>query len=53
MNKSRFGAVSLLVIFALVLLAVVETLWAVRTYREMREGYKQQIRSVLEEAAWK
>lgn len=42
-----------MVIFSLVLLAAVEAIWAVRTYREMRESYEQQIRSVLEEAAWK
>ena len=53
MNKSGFRTVSIMVIFSLVLLAAVEAIWAVRTYREMRESYEQQIRSVLEEAAWK
>ena len=53
MNKSGFRRVSIMVIFSLVLLAAVEAIWAVRTYREMRESYEQQIRSVLEEAAWK
>lgn len=41
-----------MVVFSLVLLAAVEAIWAVRTYRDMRESYEQQIRSVLEEAAW-
>ena len=53
MNKTGFKAISMMVIFSLVLLAAVEALWAVRTYREMRDSYEQQIRSVLEEAAWK
>ena len=53
MNKSGFRTVSIMVIFSLVFLAAVEAIWAVRTYREMRESYEQQIRSVLEEAAWK
>ena len=42
----------MMVVFSLVLLAAVEAIWAVRTYRDMRESYEQQIRSVLEEAAW-
>ena len=53
MNKSGFKAISMMVVFSLVLLAAVEAIWAVRTYRDMRESYEQQIRSVLEEAAWK
>ena len=52
MNKSGFRAISIMVVFSLVLLAAVEAIWAVRTYRDMRESYEQQIRSVLEEAAW-
>lgn len=52
MNKSGFRAISMMVVFSLVLLAAVEAIWAVRTYRDMRESYEQQIRSVLEEAAW-
>ncbi len=53
MKKSRFSIVSLLVVLSLVLLATVEALWAVRTYRDMRDSYEQQIRSVLEEASWR
>lgn len=53
MKKSRFTLLSMMVVFSLVLLAAVETLWAVRTYRDMRNGYEHQLRSVLEEVAWK
>lgn len=53
MKESNFRALSIVSIFSLVLLVAVEALWAVRTYRDMRDSYKQQICSVLEEAAWK
>lgn len=52
MKRSHFGKISLLVIVSLVLLAAVEAVWAVRTYRNMRSSYTQQIESILEEAAW-
>lgn len=53
MRKSRFTAVSMMVIFSLVLLVTVETIWVVRTYREMESRYEQQIEAILEEAAWR
>ena len=53
MKESNFRALSIVSIFSLVLLVAVEALWAVRTYRDMSDSYKQQICSVLEEAAWK
>ena len=53
MKESNFRTLSIVSIFSLVLLVAVEALWAVRTYRDMRDSYKQQICSVLEEAAWK
>ena len=53
MRKSRFTAVSMMVIFSLVLLATVETIWAVRTYRDMQSRYEEQMSAILEEAAWR
>lgn len=53
MNKSRFSFLSLMVVLSLVLLAVVESIWAVRTYRDMERRYEQQMQSILEEAAWR
>ncbi|MBQ4499699.1 MAG: HAMP domain-containing histidine kinase [Alistipes sp.] len=52
MKRSHFGKISLLVIVSLVLLAAVEAVWAVRTYRNMHSSYTQQIESILEEASW-
>ena len=53
MNKSRFSILSLMVVLSLVLLTVVESIWAVRTYRDMESRYEQQMQSILEEAAWR
>lgn len=53
MNKSNFRILSLMVVLSLVLLTVVETIWAVRTYQDMKSRYEQQMHSILEEAVWK
>ena len=53
MREQNFKIVSVVVVLALALLVAVEAMWSVRTYRDMREKYEQQICSVLEEAAWK
>lgn len=52
MKKSRFTIVLLCGIFSLVLLAAVEIIWAVDTYRGMRNTYNNQIESIFEEATW-
>lgn len=53
MNKSRFSILSLMVVLSLALLTAVESIWAVRTYRDMESRYEQQMHSILEEAVWK
>ena len=53
MREQSFKIVSLLVVLALALLVAVEAMWSVRTYRNMRNSYEQQICSILEEATWK
>ena len=53
MREQNFKIVSVVVVLALALLVAVEAMWSVRTYRDMRVSYEQQICSVLEEAAWK
>lgn len=53
MREQNFKIVSVVVVLALALLVAVEVMWSVRTYRNMRASYEQQICSVLEEAAWK
>ena len=53
MREQNFKIVSVVVVLALALLVAVEAMWSVRTYRDMRASYEQQICSVLEEAAWK
>lgn len=53
MREQNFKIVSVVVILSLALLVAVEAMWSVRTYRDMRESYKQQMCSILEEAAWK
>lgn len=52
MKKRSFTIVLLSGIFSLVLLAVVEVIWAVNTYRNMRDTYRNQIESIFEEATW-
>lgn len=53
MRELNFKIVSVVVVMALALLVAVEAMWSIRTYRDMRASYEQQICSVLEEAAWK
>lgn len=53
MREQNFKIVSVVVVLALALLVAVEAMWSVRTYRDMRASYEQQICSVMEEAAWK
>jgi signal transduction histidine kinase len=53
MKEQNFKIVSIVVVMALALLVAVEAMWSVRTYRNMRASYEQQICSVLEEATWK
>ena len=52
MKKSRFTIVLLCGIFSLVFLAAVEIIWAVDTYKNMRNAYHNQIESIFEEATW-
>lgn len=52
MKKRSFTIVLLSGIFSLVLLAVVEVIWAVDTYRNMRDTYRNQIESIFDEATW-
>ena len=52
MKKSRFTIVLLCGIFSLVFLAAVEIIWAVDTYKNMRNAYRNQIESIFEEATW-
>lgn len=52
MKKQSFTIVLLSGIFSLVLLAVVEVIWAVDTYRNMRDTYRNQIESIFKEATW-
>ena len=52
MKKSRFTIALLCGIFSLVFLAAVEIIWAVDTYRNMRNAYNNQIESIFEEATW-
>lgn len=53
MKEWNFRAVSIGAVLALALLVAVEATWSVRTYRDMRSGYEQQIESILEEAVWR
>lgn len=52
MKKSRFTIALLCGIFSLVFLAAVEIIWAIDTYRNMRNAYHNQIESIFEEATW-
>ena len=52
MKKRSFTIVLLSGIFSLVLLAGVEVIWVVATYRNMRDTYRNQIESIFEEATW-
>ena len=53
MKRSRFISLFVLAILSMALLAVVEVVWSVRSYREMRNGYNRQIESLFAEAVWR
>lgn len=52
MKRSRFISLFVLAIISMALLAVVEVVWSVRSYREMRDSYKRQIASLFDESMW-
>lgn len=52
MKRSRFISLFVLAIISMALLAVVEVVWSVRSYREMRDSYKRQIASLFDESIW-
>ncbi|MBO5830206.1 MAG: hypothetical protein J6R01_01200, partial [Alistipes sp.] len=52
MKSRRFITVFVLAILSMALLAVVEVVWSVRSYREMRDSYKRQIASLFDESMW-
>ena len=53
MKRSRFISLFVLAIISMALLAVVEVVWSVRSYREMRDSYKRQIASLFDESLWR
>ncbi|MBO7285882.1 MAG: HAMP domain-containing histidine kinase [Alistipes sp.] len=53
MKRGRFISLFVLAILSLALLAVVEVVWSVRSYREMRDGYNNQIISIFDESVWR
>lgn len=53
MKRSRFISLFVLAILSMALLALVEVVWSVRSYREMRNSYNRQIESLFAEAAWR
>ena len=53
MKRGRFISLFVLAILSLALLAVVEVVWSVRSYREMRDGYNNQIISIFDESMWR
>ena len=52
MKRSRFISLFVLAILSMALLALVEVVWSVRSYREMRDSYKRQIASLFDESIW-
>lgn len=52
MKRSRFISLFVLAILSMALLAIVEVVWSVRSYREMRDSYKRQIESLFDESIW-
>lgn len=52
MKRSRFISLFVLAILSMALLAVVEVVWSVRSYREMMGSYKRQITSLFDESIW-
>ena len=53
MKRGRFISLFVLAILSLALLAVVEVVWSVRSYHEMRDSYNNQIISIFDEAMWR
>ena len=53
MKRSRFISLFVLAILSMALLAVVEVVWSVRSYREMKDGYNNQIISIFDESVWR
>ncbi len=53
MKRSRFISLFVLAILSMALLTMVEVVWSVRSYREMRNSYNRQIESLFAEAAWR
>lgn len=53
MKRSRFISLFVLAIISMALLAIVEVVWSVRSYREMRDSYKRQIASLFDESIWR
>lgn len=53
MKRSRFISLFVLAIISMALLAVVEVVWSVRSYREMMDSYKRQITSLFDESMWR
>lgn len=52
MKRSRFISLFVLAILSMALLALVEVVWSVRSYREMRDSYNRQIESLFDESIW-
>ncbi len=52
MKRSRFISLFVLAILSMALLAIVEVVWSVRSYREMSDSYKRQIESLFDESIW-
>lgn len=52
MKRSRFISLFVLAILSMALLAIVEVVWSVRSYHEMRDSYKRQIESLFDESIW-
>ena len=52
MKRSRFISLFILAILSMALLTMVEVVWSVRSYREMRDSYKRQIASLFDESMW-
>lgn len=53
MKRSRFISLFILAILSMALLTMVEVVWSVRSYREMRNSYNRQIESLFAEAVWR
>ena len=53
MKRGRFISLFILAILSMALLTMVEVVWSVRSYREMRNSYNRQIESLFAEAVWR